>query len=65
MATSTINIRIAVPRDIDRTITRWAKLEKRSKRRHVGMLIEKLAELKRTNAGDLKRLGLLDQRAVA
>jgi hypothetical protein len=58
-----VELRVEVERETDNRIKEWADDEGRSKTRHVGILMRRLAELRETRRGELERLGLLDPKA--
>ncbi len=55
-----VPVKVKIEPDTDVRISRWADDEGRSKTRHVGILMRKLARLRDTHGTDLVRLGLLD-----
>ena len=58
-----VEFRVEVERDTDTRIRQWADDEGRSRTRHVGILMRRLADLRETRADELGRLGLLDPKA--
>lgn len=64
MGQKTIKIGVEVDRETDETVEDWADDEGRSKRRHAAVLLRKLAKLKKTQPGELIKLGLLDRPAA-
>jgi hypothetical protein len=56
-----VSVRIELDRETDLAVSRWCSDESRSKRRHISVLLRKLANLRNTHPQELERLGLLDR----
>jgi hypothetical protein len=64
MAPKRTSIRVEVDRETDLEFSEWSGDEGRSKRRHLEIVLRKLARLRKSNPGELARLGLLDPAAA-
>ena len=64
MAQKWINIRVQVDAETDLQFADWSENEGRSKRRHVSILLRKLARLRKSRPQELERLGLIEPLAA-
>jgi uncharacterized sporulation protein YeaH/YhbH (DUF444 family) len=64
MSKNGTQIRIEVDRETDHEFSQWSDAEGRSKRRHVEILMRKLASLRKSHPEDLQRLGLVDRQCA-
>lgn len=58
-------IRVELEPDTFNELEKWSDAEGKSKRRHVSILLRKLANLRKKNPAALAELGLLDHEAMA